>query len=523
MQFLHDETRAALNALVDELGGEGAAAALGAVAPEGLSGSTVQAVLNELAAAMGSMGGSVQIDGGTLAQLVAAAVERDILGGYYTAPQVEEKLSQLGVTGLEQRMGNMENALSADGVVLGEVNRTYPFTLPAAELAGAEEFFAPARSNVISTGGELVSLAAVEGAMRLTRVKPETGEVSHLSLTGDVLPMNETSLSFVPHWTDGSYVILKAAAAWYLLSIETGACVRLVSGTEYSFCGAARIGNIITAVFHNEGSLYFYRRSTAGDSGRQPALTALDTYTESGSAMDRVLNVYGGVFVMLKYGASDSKLKVYEPSEMLGSAEFSTGLAAARAVCARPDGENCWCVIETESGSYPARCRLAAGSTFSAPAITRGSAGAGERIVGKKDTVIYAAQGKTLYKLGCETMATLGTLTLPAEVPASAVSLEGGKMSELWGGKYVLTGDRLLDVENMKYLALRCDGATPEAYAVLPAAERCFAARAKGRWYMFDSLLRPVWGMVPYVAGEQPDENEEPRANTSAFGAMNKV
>ena len=46
MQCLHDETRAAFNALVEELVGNGAAAQIGAAAPSGLAGSTVQAVLD---------------------------------------------------------------------------------------------------------------------------------------------------------------------------------------------------------------------------------------------------------------------------------------------------------------------------------------------------------------------------------------------------------------------------------------------------------------------------------------------
>jgi len=505
MQCLHDETRSAFNGLVDELTDSGAAAQLGAAAPKGFGGKTVQAVLDELAGALGELGGSLEMEDSTLVQLVAAAVERDLLDEYYTAVQTEEKLDGLGIDSLEQRVDSMESALSQEGVVLGEVERVYPFTLPAAELAGAAELMPARLGNALCIGAELISLTAGAGGMMLTKVKPLEGAITSVALSGDPLPLTDASKAFEPLWTDaaGEYLIVKAASVWYLVSLKTGACARLVSGGVHTFCGAARVGNILTAVFHNDGELWFYRRSVAGDSGAQPALTALDTYHESGSALDRVLNVCGGVFALLKYSAAQSVLKAYEPGDMLPGAEFSTGLAGAFAHSgACIDGEGCLFLMEKDDGSrHLAKSVLTAGDTFS---LTVGDADmSGSRVVAKGDGVLYAAAGDTLYLLDGDTLAVQKSLKLPASVPAAVCALEGAVLGELWGGRYVLADGWLLNAEDMSARALRCDGAAPDGYGVLPGAQRYFAAHADGRWYFFDSLLRPVWGMVPYVtAGE---------------------
>jgi len=528
MQCLHDETRSAFNALIDELDGEGAASLLGAVAPKGFGGSTVQAVLDELAAAMGQLGGNIEVDGSSLVQLVAAAVENDLLDEYYTAPQVEEKLSGLGVDALEQRMDSVESALAQEGVVLGEVERTYPFTLPAAELAGAAEHMPTALGNALCIGSELVSLTAGSGGMMLTKVDPLAGEISSVALSGSALPLTSASCSFRPLWTDkaGEYLLVKASGVWYLVSLKTGACAQLVSGSEHTFCGAARVGNIVTAVFHKEGNIWFYRRSVAGDSGTSPALTALDTCYESGSALDRVLNVYGGVFVMLKYSDSDSKLKVYEPSAMTCSAEFSTGIAGANACSGIViDGENCWFLMEKGDGSRcQAGCVIAAGESFTAPVLTVGADElSGSRVVGGEGGALYVAVGRTLYTLDGESLAILEAATLPAALSPNVCAMNGAPLSGLWGGKYILVDGWLVNMQDMSSVALRCDGSAPEGYAVQPVAGRYFAAAAKDKWYFFDSLLRPVWGMVPYITPDRPEAVTEPEADTSAFGAMSKV
>lgn len=504
MQCLHDETRSAFNALVSELTDGGAAAQLGAAAPKGFAGKTVQAVLDELAGALGELGGSLEMEDSTLVQLVAAAVERDLLDEYYTSVQVEEKLDELGIEALEQRVDSMESALSQEGVVLGEVERMYPFTLPAAELAGAAELMPTDLGNALCIGEALVSVTAVESGMMLTKVKPLEGVISSVALSGEPLPLTAASKSFLPLWTDaaGEYLLVKAASVWYLLSLNTGVCSILASGSENTFCGAARLGNIVTAVFHNDGELWFYRRSVAGDSGTQPAITALDSYSESGSALDRVLNVYGNVFAMLKYGAAQSVLKIYEPGEMLCSGEFSTGLAAAFAHSGvRLDGKICLFLMEKGDGSrYQARCVLASGDTFSAPTLTLGDTEmSGSRIIAKSGGMLCAAAGATLYVMDSNTLEVQGTAELPAAVPETACGLEGAVLGELWGDKYILAEGRLMNAEDMSVRALRCDGAAPEGYAIQPAAQRYFAAHSGGRWYFFDSLLRPVWGMVPYV------------------------
>lgn len=506
MQCLHDESRAAFNALVDELTDSGAASQIGAAAPRGFGGSTVQAVLNELAAAIGELGGSFEVEGSALAELVAAAIRREMLSEYYTAAKVEEKMEALGIAMLTQRMNDMENALSADGIVAGEVTAAYPFTLPAAELAGAAELIGD--KPAVWTNGELVTVAASE----IVRVQPSEGEIKRLPLRGDIIP---AAAAFEPVWSEGGYLIGQAAGVWYLVSVKTGACALLSSAEGSAFCGAARVGNIVTAVFCRDGSLHFLRRSIAGDSGSQPALTALDAYTESGSTYDRVLNVWGGVFVMLKYRDAGSVLKIYEPSEMACSAEYAAG-SACRARSIRPAGEDCFFVIETDGASHPARCRL---GTSSVPVLTVG-AGSAEHIIAATGSYVFAVDGSDAVCMDKASLATLESIALPADVPTP---MDGAPLGEPWGGKYVLVGSRLLNIETMKFTALRCEGAKPEKFAILPAAERCFAACANGSWYVFDSLLRPVWGTVPYVRVVQKNESAAPAVDTSAFGAMNKA
>ena len=485
MQCLHDETRAAFNALVDDLSDGSAASQIGVAALRGFTGSTVQAVLEELAGAVGELGGSLEVDGSALAELVAAAVERELLAAYYTAARVEEKLNGLGVAALTERMETIENALSADGVVLGEVPAAYPFTLPAAELAGAAELMGD--SPAVWMNGELVAVVSSE----IVRVQPAEGKIERIPLSGEPIPAASV---FEPLWADGGYLLGETAGAGYLVSVNTGACALLDYAEGSAFCGAARVGNIITAVFHRGSVLHFVRRSTAGDSGAEPALTALDAYSENGSAHDRVLNVWDGAFVMLKYKTDGSVLKVYEPAEMSGSAEYAVGSAVgARSI--RTAGEDCFFVLEADGERHPARCRMADSSAE--PVITVGESEA-ERIIAVMDGCIYAADGRNCCRLDKETLATLGVFGLPADIPAL---MEAAPLGELWGGKYVLAGPWLLGAEDAKLTALRCDGEEPEGFALMPTAERCFAAHAKGRWYVFDSRLRPVWGMVPYTAG----------------------
>ena len=123
----------------------------------------------------------------------------------------------------------------------------------------------------------------------------------------------------------------------------------------------------------------------------------------------------------------------------------------------------------------------------------------GSRIIAKSGGMLCAAAGAALYVMDSNTLEVQGTAELPAAVPETACGLEGAVLGELWGDKYILAEGRLMNVEDMSVRALRCDGAAPEGYAIQPAAQRYFAAHSGGRWYFFDSLLRPVWGMVPYV------------------------
>lgn len=528
MQCLHDETRTAFNALVEELGSRSAASQLGAAAPDGLSGSTVQALIKELAEAIGALGGSVEIEGTALADYVAAAVKDDVLSGYYTGLQVEEKLEALGVDELESRVTGMESAFSQDGLMLGEVVREFPFTMPAAEMAGAAELIPAAEGYAAFIGGRLLGITMGSDGMQLSAADGESGRIVSLPLTGEVPPFSGDSRSFTLLWADkaGEYMIVNIGSVHYLISIVTGTCSRIVSGSGYVYCGAARVGNIITAAFCSGGNVYFYRRSAAGDTGSAPAITALDTYYEAGSIYDRVLNVCGGVFVMLKYRDGDSVLKVYEPAEMLCSAEFSTGIAGAYAIggiCVR--GEESWFLLADGSGGRRlARCTLSCSGDFTAPALLAGgSVPEGCRVVAESEAGLWAAAGSALYLLSSETLEVLEEKTLPASLPAAFCAVNGAELGGLWGGRYIPAGGRLTDPEDMSGPALRCGESAPSGYAALPVAGRYFAAFYGSRWYLFDCLLRPAWGMVPYVTSQEEAEEGAAEADTSAFGTMSKA
>lgn len=527
MQCLHDETRTAFNDLVEELSSPYAAAQVGAAAPSGLTGTTVQALIKELAEAIGALGGSVEVEGSALADYVAEAVKNDVLGGYYSGSQVEEKLAALGVEALEGRIADMEGAFAQEGLMLGEVVKEYPFTMPAAEMAGAETYITPSAGSAAFVGEELLGLSMGEDGMLLSKVNGAEGKLSSLPLLGDPPPFSAASRSFTLLWTDKEqeYLILRIGSAWYLLSRATAACSLLASGSDRAFCGAARVGNIITAVFAAGGSVYFYRRSIAGDSGSAPAITALDSYYEAGSGSDRVLNVCGGVFVMLKYDAADSKLKVYEPSEMVCSAEFSTGMAGAWAAGGiRISGEDCRFLLYKDGAYRMARCFLDCSGDFAAPTLTEGDEmPANCRIIAETEAGLYAAADSALYLLNGETMRVLKESELPGAVPADFCRTDGATIGGLWGGRYIPAGGMLVDPEDMSARALRCGSGKPAGYGTAPVSGRYFAAFYGGAWHLFDCLLRPVWGMVPYVTAEVPEDENEPEADTSAFGAMSKV
>ncbi len=528
MQALHDESREAFNALVDALGASAAAAELGAVAPTGLTGHTVQALINELAASIGALGGSLEVDGETIASLVAAAMEGDVLSAYYTAEQVESKLGGLGVAALEERLENVESALAQDGVVVGEVARHHGFILPGSEMAGVGAVMDTQRDNRVLLGEELISLVAGSGSMVLKRVNVLSGVVTDIPVNGQSLPLNEDSKNFTPLWVDdaGAYMLIKAGSAWYLLSLTSGLCSLLVSGSGYAYCGAARLGNIVTAVFASGGLLYFYRRNIAGDNGAAPAITALDSYSESGDSRDRVLNVYGSeFFVMLKYGSGDSKLKLYSPGDMSCSAEFSTGLAGAYAAGGiRRRGTDAYFLLASGGSYKQCRCLITVTGGAAAPSlVSGGDTASGSRVIARGEGVVYALAGRQLSTLDAVTMEQSASVELPANVDSALCNMEGSALGELWGGKYVPTDYCMLDMTDMSSRRLRCGLGSPEGCAVQPVAGRYFAAHAGGEWYAFDSLLRPVWGMAPYVTAGAGSAEALPEVDTSGFGAMTKV
>lgn len=522
MQCLHDETRSAFNALVEALTASTAASELGASAPAGLSGKTVQALIQELAEAIGALGGSVELEGSSLARYVADAVEADVLGGYYDAEQVDEKLSGLGVDALGERVAAMENAFAREGVVMGEVVQAYPFTMPGAELVGVSDVM----GGPLLLGDTLAAIVEEGGNMLLKKLNVLTRERVSVELSG--IAMFDESLAYSVLWVDeaGEYMTVQAGSAWYLVSLKTGVCSLLAEGGDYAYCGAVRHANIVTAVLHKGGNLWFYRRNVAGDNGSAPAITALDTYYESGSANDRVLNVYGdSLFVMLKYNSGDSKLKLYAPADMSCSAEFSTGLGGAYAAGGvKLWGSDCYFLLKTASGEYQAKCGITVTDGAAVPSLTVGAAQlGGSRVIARGEAVVYAVWGKELYTLDGSTMELLSTDTLPAEVDGGLCAVNGAELAELWGGRYIPAGGWLLDASDMSALALRCDGAAPEEYALHAAAGRYFVACCAGRWYLFDSLLRPVWGMVPYVTAAEPEEDAVlDEVDTSDYGSLSK-
>ncbi len=191
-----------------------------------------------------------------------------------------------------------------------------------------------------------------------------------------------------------------------------------------------------------------------------------------------------------------------KPGEMLASEEFSTGFAGAFVHGGvRLEGESCLFLMEMGDGSrHWAKCVITEGDTFSAPTLNVGEAEmSGSRLVGGGEGRVYAADDAAVYVMDGETLALLDSVELPAALPDGVCAMNGAELGKLWGGKYIIAGQWLLNVEDMSRRALRCNGAAPEGYAVLPAAQRYFAAHSGGRWYFFDCLLRPVWGMVPYV------------------------
>lgn len=513
MQSLHDEARDALNALIDALSAPTAAAELGAVAPDGFSGRTVQALIGELAAAIGALGGEVELDGSTLARLVAESMETDVLGDYYTGNQVEEKLKALGMDALTARVANMENAFSQEGVVMGEVVQPYPFTMPGAELVDLSGTMSTQRTNCVLWGDTIFTILLGSENVLLKKVNLLTMQETILPLKGQSLPLSANFNSFVPLWMDdaGEYMTIKAGYVWYLLSVKTGVCSQLVSGSEYTYCGTARLGNIVTAVFYYNNNIYFYRRNIAGDNGDEPSITALGNYYESGSSRDRVLGVYGNSqFFMLKYSSGESKLKAYAPADMSSSAEFSTGLEGVYAegrICRR--GTDCYFLLATASGAYyQARCGVSLSGGTAKPGLVVGeSAAYGSRVIARGDGVVYAVSGAKLYILDAETMQLRSSAVLPAAPSSYLCSWNGLELGELWGGKYIPAGSYLVDVSDMSRRALRCDGLSVEGCAVHPTPGRYFVAYASGKWYLFDSLLRPVWGMVPYVTSEKGEGN----------------
>ena len=511
MQLLHDEARDALNAALDRLESSAGAEEIGARSPGGMQGENVQALINELAAAISSLAGNIALDGGTLAQLVAAALEGDVLGGYYSKEQVNELIAALGVSSLSGRVTSIENAIAADGVVAGEIVREYPFTAMCAPLRGAEAVLGTSTSNRVFINGRLWGLTFGDGGVQLKSVDVLSAKYFAVTLTGEVMSATAAaSVSYSVLWLDaaGEYMIVKAGTEYYLISLVSGASARLCAGSNYGYRGCARLGGVICAVFYEGGYIYFERRDVGSDAAGAPLITKLTRSYETGSVYDAVLNVYGEqLFVMLKYGADESKLKVYAPDIMSASSEFATGLAGAYAQgSVRLSGGDCYFIISTAPGYRPAKCTLTTSGSSAVPVLTVGGESIGGASIAAGDgSSVYCVYGKTLYRLGADSMDIEETLQLPEELSTELCFFNGAPLGELWGGgKYLPAGRCIVNVSDMSSRRICCAGdAAPESYALQPAPERYFVVKSGGEWHLFDCLLRAVWGMVPYTPSSQ--------------------
>lgn len=504
MQLLHDETRDAVNALIDTLLSSAGASKLGASAPSGLSGSNVQAIIDELAAAISELAGGVNIDGSTLTELVAAALENDILGDYYSGSQVDSLIAALGVPTLSSRLSTIENTLSADGVAVGEVVCEYPFTLPGAELAGFSSTIYTDK-NRLFLNNKLIGFKIFQNETNIESIDVLTGEHKQIPLTGQIFSYSNLSTSeYTVRWIDknGEYLILQFSNAYYFVSLISGRCLKLCSGSDYGYRGTIRLGGLICSMFHRSSTLYFYRLDVSSDSAASPLITSMDTYSETGSGDDRMLGSYGGdtLFVFKKF-STNCKIKAFKPAVMSSSVEYSTGLNNASIYGnVILQGDSCYFIINLNNTYRLAKCSVSSQSGSPVPSITVGETDFGiTSIICRKDSSIYCARDTTLTVLNADTLEPEQTATLPTSISASLIPTSGSDFAPLWGGKYLPIGEYLFDTETLKSRHIRCDGETPAGYAIQSLAGRRLLCYRDSRWYMLDSMLRPVWGMVPYL------------------------
>ncbi len=506
LQLLHNETRDALNEAVDTLSSPAGAASVGAIAPQGLSGANVQELINSLASALATVGEGSGTGGAELAELVAQRLGQTILSDYYTAQQLDALISALGVEAVAARVAAIEARLRTDGVIAAEIVAETPYSVRCAELPDAASVAAGTTNGTMFDGRRLMALHFYEGSVTLKSFDIFTGEMRELVLSGDAVSFSSNTAAYHSIlWMDEGcdYILLKVGNGFYLVSLKSGRCSAIANGSDCFYRGAVKNGSVITVMIFRSSQTYFYRRSVSGDGEGSPAIAALGTTTDTGSSNDMLIGPCSAThFAVFKYGATDSKIKIFEAAGMAASAEFSTGLSGAYAYDgARYASGVSYFLIYRQNGVYLAKCSFVPGAGSYIPTLKVNPQPVDSmKLVALAEGALYGVYSRKLYIIDAASLAVRELRDVPAGADAGLVTLAGTPFGGLWGGKYLPLGAYLYEPETGKSRAIRCFGAnTPDYYAVHPFGGRYFAVNSAGRWFFYDCLLRPVWGMAPYI------------------------
>ncbi len=505
MQLLHDEAKDALNETVDTLSSPTGAASVGATAPQGLSGANVQELINSLASALATVGEGSGGGGAELAELVAQRLGQTLLSDYYTAQQLDALISALGVEAVAARVAAIEAKLRTDGVMAAEIVAETPYSVQCAELPDEASTAAGVNTGTLFDGRRIMALHFYNNAVTLRSFDIFTGETKELPLCGDAISFSSNTAAYHSIlWVDEDcrYALLSVGNNLYVVSLLSGACCSVAGGSDCFYRGAVKNGSVITVMTFRSTQTYFYRCTVAGDSAASPGITSLSSATDTGSSNDMIIGPCSAThFAVFKYGASGSKIKVFEASGMSASAEYVTGLAGAYAYDgARYSSGTSYFLLYRQNGIYLAKCTFAhSGSSYIPTLKVNPEPVESMKLIALEGGVCYGVYSRKLYLFDASTLALRETRDIPAGADNGLVMLAGTRLGGLWGGKYLPLGYCLYEPATGKYRRIRCVGQyTPEYYAIHPFAGRYFAVSCSGRWYYYDCLLRPVWGMAPY-------------------------
>ncbi len=508
LQLLHDEAKDALNEAVDTLSSPAGAANVGAMAPQGLNGANVQELINSLASALATVGEVSGGGGEELAELVTQRLRQTILSDYYTAQQLDALIAALGVEAVAARVAAIEAKLRTDGVIAAEIVAETLYSVHCAELPDEASYAAGSASGTLFDGTKLMALHFVDGSVTLKSFNIFTGVTTELALRGDAISFSSNTASYhTVLWTDEEckYIILKVGSGFYLVSLVSGYCSALASGSDCFYRGTVKNGGVITTMIFRTSQLYFYRRRVTGDGAASPSVTPLSTVTEAGGSNDMVIGPCSAThFAVFKYGASDSKIKIYEASGMASSAEHSTGLAGAYVYDgARYISGASYFMLYKQNGNYLAKCSFSGSGGSITPTLRLNSSPLQSlKLLALAGGTLYGVYSRQLYVMDASTLAVREVRDIAEPADNGLVSLMNTALGGLWGGKYLPLGGSLYEAASGKRRAIRCVGLnTPDSYAVHPFAGRYFAVNSGGQWYYYDCLLRPVWGMAPYMPG----------------------